>query len=706
MGNLHVISTLETSMLIQLYNATTSTYDYLIKITHPRMADYFIEYRSTGSFTGATFSRVDIFQPNTLYLLTLYRTAKGGNNWGSAIHSASALTQSIVEPSASQYLPTYLPNIQNQSIYENGVYRGEANSCVANTLSVFMDILAYRNRASNPQNNYFSPSYIYGNRTRQAELSSGEAGMHLDKTIEQLNVDGVPVWSHIPENDNGYKTFPDNRFLQNNHNAGYGIAGQGAKNLFDNRSDTLNKQAKVNRMNFPLNYSFNFSGFGQAGDPRSFTSTRNYCSFYNCQQIADWVQSNGVVAISFYIANNFSTVPSSGILANPNPDSYFNGVHSAVILGWITLSGKKYWICQNSWDTYWGDDGYFYMPMDYAATSNMVFYGGVNWNWIFRTHSSTYVQPALPSIPSAPIANNIYNGQPRISGGVALTWTAGNDNNTFDLRYRIGTGAYTQLSSLNRSTRLVTSLSFGTSYGWSVRGKNYRGDSNWSGENILTTAPQTPTITTSSLDAPNNRVSITVGSLSGNFSFIRMWYRNITDGGVWAYQQETTIGSHWVTGLTSDKEYEFKVSSFYTVSSVDIESRDGSGNIGYSNIVSYTIGGRPDNWAWSYNISSGQNVYSVVNKSINIMLGTEWNNFTTRINLFRAYKGLSDYSFTSIPSNTNVTKEIINEALNAIRAMSAHFTGGNTLIPNRVAGQNILDSNIYINMRDCLNSIT
>jgi hypothetical protein len=114
---------------------------------------------------------------------------------------------------------------------------------------------------------------------------------------------------------------------------------------------------------------------------------------------------------------------------------------------------------------------------------------------------------------------------------------------------------------------------------------------------------------------------------------------------------------------------------------------------------------RPSNWAWSYTISSGSSVYSVSGKNIYIMPNTEWNSFTSRINEFRVYKSLSSYSFASVLSGGNATTTIINQALDAIRDMSAYFTGGNTLPTNRSTGDEILDASLYTDMRDCLNSI-
>ena len=35
------------------------------------------------------------------------------------------------------------------------------------------------------------------------------------------------------------------------------------------------------------------------------------------------------------------------------------GGHAIRILGWGVEDGVKYWLCANSWNTDWGDNGYF-----------------------------------------------------------------------------------------------------------------------------------------------------------------------------------------------------------------------------------------------------------------------------------------------------------------------------------------------------------
>ena len=48
---------------------------------------------------------------------------------------------------------------------------------------------------------------------------------------------------------------------------------------------------------------------------------------------------------------------------------------------------------------------------------------------------------------------------------------------------------------------------------------------------------------------------------------------------------------------------------------------------------------------------------------------TEWNSFTSKINEFRDWKGLSDYSFTTAVKGNTFTAAMFNQAVTAINAM-------------------------------------
>ena len=41
-----------------------------------------------------------------------------------------------------------------------------------------------------------------------------------------------------------------------------------------------------------------------------------------------------------------------------SPDGWQRVDHAVLLTGWGEENGKKYWTLQNSWDNYWGEDGY------------------------------------------------------------------------------------------------------------------------------------------------------------------------------------------------------------------------------------------------------------------------------------------------------------------------------------------------------------
>ena len=156
---------------------------------------------------------------------------------------------------------------------------------------------------------------------------------------------------------------------------------------------------------------------------------------------------------------------------------------------------------------------------------------------------------------------------------------------------------------------------------------------------------------------------------------------------------------HTFSGLTPETSYMFYAVKSET--STLFESPNSS-----ALVISTLETGRPLNWLdWDDVIFSGAEVSLVVGKDIYIMPALQWNSFTDRVNEFRYYVGLGIYSFTNVSSGDEVSLSVINEVLNALRDMNGYFTGGNSIPSNRVIGDNILDSALYLSMKNALNSI-
>lgn len=124
-----------------------------------------------------------------------------------------------------------------------------------------------------------------------------------------------------------------------------------------------------------------------------------------------------------------------------------------------------------------------------------------------------------------------------------------------------------------------------------------------------------------------------------------------------------------------------------------------SGNIVdvYLGSQTFTTGGggpgpsnpRPDNWSWWSAIYSG----GLINLSAN-----EWNAFCRRINEFRAYRGLSVYSFIQAYSGTPIYAHMANQARDAIWDM-------NYYVPDRVSSGEPIAASFFLGLQRALNDI-
>jgi hypothetical protein len=293
---------------------------------------------------------------------------------------------------------------------------------------------------------------------------------------------------------------------------------------------------------------------------------------------------------------------------------------------------------------------------------------------------------------------------------IALTATGLTGNySAVEWRYRVygsGSGFSTSTDYGGSLSVTLTGLTPNTQY--EIQCWSYHGTTGFYSASSYNISPYTNALPTPSL--PSN-ISFTQSGYTQyvNISFTKGTNQNYTD--IDMSSDGVNWGSiDWVhqanTSYSLDTGYYGL--HYFRLRSVN---DDGLGNVVYSawsSTYNVNFTDRPNNWYWTTSISSGGNIYStnLVTKTLYPLTATEWNNFTTKINAFRVYKGLGNASFTTVGSETVFTKEIFNEARNALNGLSAYFTGGNTIPPAMNTGDPILVASYYLNMRDALNSIT
>ena len=117
--------------------------------------------------------------------------------------------------------------------------------------------------------------------------------------------------------------------------------------------------------------------------------------------------------------------------------------------------------------------------------------------------------------------------------------------------------------------------------------------------------------------------------------------------------------------------------------------------------INVVYNSRPTNWAWSPLIVQGGNMtINNSTKQFYITSATQWNDFCTRINLFRVYKGLGNYSFTSAVQYGAAASTQANQARAAILGCSPP-----TGLPSAVNSDSNITAAFFNGLKNSMNSI-
>merc|ERR1711970_453241 len=98
-----------------------------------------------------------------------------------------------------------------------------------------------------------------------------------------------------------------------------------------------------------------------AGYDKSYQADRHFASKAytvgrNEEAIKQEITQHGPVQAAFQVYSDFPNYK-SGVYTHVS--GQLLGGHAIRILGWGTENGTPYWLVANSWNTYWGDKGYF-----------------------------------------------------------------------------------------------------------------------------------------------------------------------------------------------------------------------------------------------------------------------------------------------------------------------------------------------------------
>ena len=101
---------------------------------------------------------------------------------------------------------------------------------------------------------------------------------------------------------------------------------------------------------------------------------------------------------------------------------------------------------------------------------------------------------------------------------------------------------------------------------------------------------------------------------------------------------------------------------------------------------------RPANWSWNSIVRAGSPIG---------ITARDWSAFQDRINEFRDYKGLGQYWFTTVSSNTPMYAYLVNQAITAISQIPGH----GSLPSDAESGKTIITASFFNSLASALNNV-
>lgn len=602
------------------YTATTVPVDLKIHTSPISYGGIVDGIAASGLGNGVWVSELEDITPSTWVTISVRE-----NGVWSSPHTFYILDD---KDYASQHIPSYIPFIRHQWVRDDATdsYIEESWNCVACALATMKEIHEHKEGKGSQQ--FYSTGWIYGNRLSHHYQKEG---MVYTEALDQLKSDGVPYYKLLPEN--AKYLYPDNYFYTKTYP----------------RTVTA-KQLVVNNRTSVLDLS----------KPQRISGYTEYNQWVSANVKARIIADGCVLIICDLYDNCYPH--SSGIFPENISGSFTDG-HMMAIIGWKKINNKNYWICANSWGSWNGDNGLYYMP--FVTDIPKSFYFVTDGNYL----------PPLPPIPSPPLIDTTQPGggylEDRGEGisGLILKWGSSSGATKYQVVVkRSYDGHVYPTFEFTTNIGIVSPLSIGITHTFKVRAGNNNGWSDYSAENQGTTAPQTPSIY--STNVTNNSIRINLNSIVGDWSYVEI-YRSNNVGTLLGTATINKSGQQYVDyNITADTK--FTARAFLTIGSTSIRS------VYISNEISFTAVTKPTAWTWSTDELNAFN-----NKGATSTLTYDkWNSFIDKIIEFRNYKNMpttvvingTTYNITTAQmasSNKTLTALRFNIARQAIGEMYA-----------------------------------
>jgi cathepsin B len=128
-------------------------------------------------------------------------------------------------------------------------------------------------------------------------------------------------------------------------------------------------------------YPYTSGTTGQDGDCKSTCAdgsapelyhSKKYTMTSNVKKTQQAIQKDGPIEAAFTVYQDFMSYK-SGVYQHTSGGML--GGHAIKALGWGTEDGVDYWLMANSWDTTWGEDGFFKIKRGDCGINNQMTFG-------------------------------------------------------------------------------------------------------------------------------------------------------------------------------------------------------------------------------------------------------------------------------------------------------------------------------------------